>query len=458
MQALLGHSAYERRQNNREVPVIWDAAKAINPHWLILGTSGSGKTYTIRRLVSDLARTSPGVRIHIADAHGDIDVPGASTVRFSQASNYGYNPLTIDPDPEFGGVNRRINAFVTLLSATCGALGNRQEAVLRALLADLYQANGFYADNPRSWGLETGGDRRFPKKFPQFSDAIRYGETRLRATFLGTSTRAAVLLEKANRAARKMTQMQRNGERSKLSGEGDLAKIAEEFERAKAEAKDAFIEHLDAIKFGREFDDVLRYDSPELLRSIIDRLRNLESTGIFRDSAPPFSPAARIWRYDLQPVPVQEQRLFVTTRLEEIFREAVQAGITSTPRTMIVLDEAHRYASDDPGNILNRIMLEGRKFGVGIIAASQSTAHFSQDLMQNVGCKVILGLDASMWGAAVRSLRIDERMLQYLTPKRTMAVQIRQPGEMVTKFMEVVIPSAASPRAADVQRAQRTGP
>lgn len=181
MQALLGYSAYERRQNNRDVPIVWDASKVINPHWLILGSSGSGKTYTIRRLVSDIARTSPGVRVLVMDAHGDIEVPGASTVRFSQASNYGYNPLTIDPDPEFGGVNRRINAFVTLLSETCGALGNRQEAVLRALLLDLYQANGFYADNPRSWSLDGGAERRFPKKFPQFSDAVRYGDQRARA-------------------------------------------------------------------------------------------------------------------------------------------------------------------------------------------------------------------------------------------------------------------------------------
>ncbi len=447
MQALLGYSAYERRQNSRDVPIHWDSARVINPHWLILGSSGSGKTYTIRRLIADMARTGNACRAHIFDIHSDIDVANASTARFSQASNYGYNPLVIDADPEFGGVNRRVNAFLDLLSATCGALGNRQEAVLRALLVDLYVANGFYPDNPRSWGLDGGGDRRFPKKFPQFSDAIRFGETRHRAIFLGTSTRAAVLLEKANRAARKITQLQRSAERNRLTGEGDLAKIGEEFEKAKAEARDAFIEHLDAIKLGREFDDVLRYDSPELLRSVIDRLRNLDATGIFKDVAPPFSPAARIWRYDLQPIPAQEQRLFVTTRLEEIFREAVQAGITATPRVMIVLDEAHRFLSADPGNILNRIILEGRKFGVGLMAASQSSQHFSPDFLQNVGTKAILGLDASTWGAAVRNLRIDERLLQFITPKRTMAVQMRQPGETVIKFTEVVIPSpgAAAP-------------
>ena len=447
MRVLMGYSTYERRQNNQEVAVVWDSDRVINGHMFLVGSSGMGKTHTLCRLLPQMAQ-SAGVRIHTFDVHGDIDVPGASTVRFSQASSYGFNPLTIDPDVEYGGVLRRVNAFVRLLEKTCGSLGSRQEAVLRALLVDLFIANGFYQDNASSWGLGGGSDRRFPKKFPQFADAVKYGETKLRATFLGTSTKAAVLLDKVNKMARKMQSLQKAAERSRLAGDGELAKVADDFDKAKIECKDAFIGHLDALQFGGSIDDLLKYESVEILKSVLDRLRNLGSYGIFKADPPPFSPTAPIWRYDLAPVPVAEQRLFVETRLEQLFREAVQCGITKSVRTVIVLDEAHRFFDDSDSSVLRKIALEGRKFGLALVCASQSPGHFGEDFLTNVGTKVVLGLDSMLWAAAVRHLRIEEKTLKYLTPRRTLAVQMRAPGESGAKFVEVEIPRAQSRAAA----------
>src|SRR3546814_19778215 len=66
-------------------------------------------------------------------------------------TEYGLNPLEVTTDPEFGGVRRRINSFIAMINRTTSKLGVRQEAVLRALLNDLYELNGYDQRNPRTW-------------------------------------------------------------------------------------------------------------------------------------------------------------------------------------------------------------------------------------------------------------------------------------------------------------------
>src|SRR3546814_5458813 len=70
-------------------------------------------------------------------------------------TEYGLNPLEVTTDPEFGGVRRRINSFIAMINRTTSKLGVRQEAVLRALLNDLYALNGYNQRNPRTWDPRT---------------------------------------------------------------------------------------------------------------------------------------------------------------------------------------------------------------------------------------------------------------------------------------------------------------
>ncbi len=128
----------------------------------MMGASGTGKTYNLRNMISQIQKQDSKVRIHILDFHGDIQIDGASSVKFSESTNYGINPLIINPNPDFGGVRKRIQSFITALDRT-SRLGSKQQAVLRNLLTDLYIANGFYPDKPSSWVLDDGVVRKHPK-------------------------------------------------------------------------------------------------------------------------------------------------------------------------------------------------------------------------------------------------------------------------------------------------------
>jgi DNA helicase HerA-like ATPase len=54
-------------------------------------------------------------------------------------------------------------------------------------------------------------------------------------------------------------------------------------------------------------------------------------------------------------------------------------------RLVVVLDEAHKLAKDIT---LPKLMKEGRKYGIAIVAASQGLADFHQDVLGNVGSRI----------------------------------------------------------------------
>jgi DNA helicase HerA-like ATPase len=440
----LGFDAYALSQRQQHKPVRWESRAAINGHWLICGGSGTGKTYTVRRVLQALQETvSRRLRIHIFDVHGDLEIPGASSVRFSEASPHGFNPLVINPDLHWGGVRRRVQAFVAAINRTSRELGSKQEAVLRAILTDLYAANGFYSDKPASWRLQDGVSRKFPKKYPSIVDAIRFATAKLRALYMGADAATVVALEDLNGHVRRMQHALRAANRATVRGDAEGAQQKDALlESLRAKAIDAFTRHVEKMTSGRELDDHLKYDSKDVLKSVVDRLENLNALGIFKSSPPPFDPSATVWRYDITSVPADEAKLFVSFRLEAIFAEAMQAGEQSDITDVIVLDEAHRYASsskDDDTNPIDTVTREGRKFGLALIGVSQSPGHFSEDFLSNVATKVILGLDELHWDASTRKLKIPEKTLRFIRPKRTMAVQIKASGDTRNAFTEVQI-------------------
>ena len=112
MRITLGLNDYKLAQLNETEAVYSDTAKVVNPHMLLVGKSGTGKTHTLRRLLSQMMKAEPGVRIHIFDVHGDIHTKEMSSVQFSESTDYGINPLEVYPDPDSGGVRKRIQSFI----------------------------------------------------------------------------------------------------------------------------------------------------------------------------------------------------------------------------------------------------------------------------------------------------------------------------------------------------------
>jgi len=440
MKITLGQDDYLLNTKKESVPVCCNYNALVNAHMLVMGKTGMGKTTFLMRTIRQMQSFNPAPRIHVMDVHGDIEIPGASSVRFSESTEYGLNPFIVSPDPHFGGVRKKVQDFITTIDAT-HSVGPRQEAVMRYLITDLYAANGFYAEKPNSWSLHESVQRKYPKRYPTMEDAHRFAWGKLKQLTIGSDSKSGRALEELNKTTSKIF---RNSKDLSKPGKAADDALIEKAMELRADAIKLYTKYVENIETGHELDDFIKYESKDLLKSVCDRLSNLKNTGIFKNQPPPFDPRNPVWRYDITALREDEKRMFVEFRLQELFSAAMEAGINrggKVLRDIFIIDEAHLFFREDSNNILNTIAKEGRKFGLGLICASQSPTHFSEDFFANVATKVVLGVDQMYWDNLVKKMKVDAKSLNYIKPLNVMGVQMNIKGEMRSRFTMVKIPA-----------------
>ena len=453
---------------------------------IMLGDSGAGKTHNLRKFCSQiLATASPELeRIYILDAHEDINVP-ASFLSFSQSTSCAYNPLDVSADPHFGGVNRAINNFLGLLERSSRALGPQQESVLRTILEDVYAYKGYDANNPSTWdaqydhqsqtqinhperiyldvpyderdlakniakedGVSIQFDNdarawwvssytqrlsRWPVKSwgrtpPTLSDVISAAELRLKRVFLGTDNKGVIALEEYCRLQASFARKAKNIRKSIASGKSEES-VLEDLKRAGDKAEEAISTFIHKVQSdSNALQELIRYESSDTIKSILDRLRNLRATGVFRTNPPPFDDNALIWRYGLRAYADSERRMFVENLLERLFQAAVTRGEVDGIREIVVIDEAPIYLSDDTDHIISRIINQARKFGLAIILVAQSPTQFPDQILAGVGCKIILGLDPMFHQMAANKLALPKERIAQIVPRKLIVVNRKVKG------------------------------
>ena len=78
-----GVSSFDYVKQQKIVPIVWNSKNVINQQIIMMGASGTGKTYNLRNMISQIQKQDSKVSIHILDFHGDIQIDGASSVKFS---------------------------------------------------------------------------------------------------------------------------------------------------------------------------------------------------------------------------------------------------------------------------------------------------------------------------------------------------------------------------------------
>lgn len=492
MQIKLGNNFFDAK-SGRDAPVNWDTQRLINGHLLIVGSSGVGKSHTIRKMIRRAIKAGTKVRFHVFDVHGDLDIPGASVVQFSESAPFGLNPLRVNPDPDFGGVRKCMQTFLrTINDSSITALGVKQEAVISNLLIDVYREFGFDIDDANTWGLNAaqarlaggGGDNRIylevpmaekdeakafgarwdgdkklwwihtekyagditkwkpsykPRSYPTVKDVLAYAKRVHQERFLGSDQKAVLALTYLNKKAqayqRKLLGMVRL---QNWRGEDVDATTKEALELARKDAVDAFTQYAESVQTGLELENLIKYDSADVLKSVVDRLNNLVRTGIFKDVTAPFDADKNVWRYKLNALSQEEKKMLVLFTLQTIFTKSIERGECKDVVEIVVLDELGVYTtSGDKENgdgIIGTICREARKFGLAFWGATQSPASVPESLLSSTATKMVLGLDEMFWRGAVDKLRIETKLLDWIQAQVTMAVQMKEKGVLKNKW------------------------
>ena len=399
--------------------VIWDPGEAISAHGIIVGSSGTGKTYRLRVIIRQMIEQNRNVNIHILDVHGDIAPSARNRVVFSEATEYGLNPLEIEIDPEFGGIRKRINSFVDTMNRSTHKLGARQEAVLRALLAELYERNGYDSKDASTWDPRTNprvaGKSRVTKRHPNISDLHNLCAWRTKNLIMGAGSEALKALNEVNKSQKKLSRLRRKPD------DTETAKLT----MAKENLKAMVIDYIDKLETGFELDELLNFDNIEIMKAILERLKRLDAAGIFKDQPPMFSSNDPLRVYDIKALQEDEQKMFAEVLMERLFIEAKARGPQKHPDTFIVIDEAHLFLSPDREHVINRMAREIRKFGVGLIIVSQNFDHFPEDIIANSAMTLILGMHDMHHEKAARKLGLQRDRLKFIKPQQTALIQIR---------------------------------
>lgn len=86
-----------------------------------------------------------------------------------------------------------------------------------------------------------------------------------------------------------------------------------------------------------------------------------------------------------------------------------------TPRTFLCIDEAKEMPRVT-GSSCDRIICDGRKYGLALILASQSERHLSLDVVGNSATKVVLPVDTTETKKTAFKFRFAEERVAKLTP------------------------------------------
>ena len=487
--------------------VYTDFDEVVNPHVMICGDSGTGKTHTLRQAIEAMVSTSPQpVRFHIFDVHGDIEIRDdiCSTVMFSTSSPYGLNPLKINPDPDYGGVRKCIQNFINILSlspTTGRALGPKQQDVLRNLLLDVFYMSGFDPDDSSTWVTREAQDpeglipnrvyidlpfsekdlgkklaegsgvsltfdsankcwhvdkyegpitrwsrKQWGKVNPTLSSLVQYATRRREMSFTGTGQREAALLDTVHRKVRALNRQLQNSTRARNDNgvaSSEDEKGRQDLEKAKNEAIKAYTDYVSMVEHGNALESMLKYDSFESLSTVKQIIDSLNSSGIFRDTPPNFDARKPVWRYHVKAIRADEQKFMVNVRLREIFDRAVQRGESDYVREVIVIDEGAKFVEDDDEHIINVIALEARKFGLAIWFASQSPTQYPDTLLSTVATKVILGLDKNFWALSQRKLGLDQQTMGWIRPREGVVINRKLRGQSAQPWVRVITPAKA---------------
>lgn len=294
--------------------VYWDPHASSNPHVLILGESGSGKTYTASRLVLELGRASlPSIVFDYGQGFSLQHAPDAfrkdiHTVELHLGRDgIAINPLQIFPVDTHGPATVAQRVADTFLRVY-PRLGVQQHALIRRVVLELLADAGISPEDPRTWYKTPPSFRDLEQKLEEYA------------------------------------------------GSGDPIT-----RRAASSASS----HISTLFFFNTF----RKTGHALSWSDVINRRN------------------EVWILQLGGLEASVERAVTEFLLWSLIRYFEVLG-PGALRCFVVLDEAHKLAFG-PGSPVEKILREGRKFGLGVILASQQPEDFSSVAFANTATKII---------------------------------------------------------------------
>lgn len=284
-----------------------------NPHLMVIGESGYGKTYALQCLVTELAQK--GISSVIIDYGQGFDLENSPSelIKYGQAeeilvgrNGIGINPLEVQKTDLNGPLNVAVRVSDSF--SRIYRIGIQQHALLRDIVLEAFEYKQIYRDDPNSWN----------KDAPHFSEVEMILD--------------GIIQDRYDPRSRSMQTL-------------------------KSHISTFFI-----FNTFRKTGDSLSWSQ------IVD------SKG-------------KVFIIQLQGLEGRTEKVVTEFLLWDLYNYIVRTGANPL-RLFCILDEAHNL-SFDSGTPVDRLLREARKFGLGLVFASQQPQDFSQVAYANTASKLI---------------------------------------------------------------------
>lgn len=158
--------------------------------------------------------------------------------------------------------------------------------------------------------------------------------------------------------------------------------------------------------------EVLEKSESKEAAKLLLKLATFFEYGIFSRRQPDFF-NTQITRLDLSRLPPSLQAVAAESIAAQLMNTHRLLGEMSgkLPRTFLFVDEAKELKGSPSAD---RIIADGRKYGLALVLASQSERHLSPDIIGNAATKIVLPVDQTEVRQVARKFRFDENKIASL--------------------------------------------
>lgn len=394
--------------------VYYDSTVSNNFHTLLLGNSGSGKTYCIQNIISHLV--TQGVTVIALDTQGDmvyenfpsncrsmIDDRQFKYIEFDYLNaKAGINPIELIRTGDNSDYQFALYNSVHAITLFNNDLGTHQESLLLTLMQELYFKFGILRDTPETWNRPS----------PELNDLLTLVNDKLRSITSGIDYD---IFEN-------MSSLRKDMKRK-------YNKSDPEFE----DARDALVKKFEIfVEKDLLCDDQERVDnlgSKSRLQSIQSVLKKMVDSRLFEGGKLNISPG-KINVFNIKSIHPSQYRILFDLILYRSFQSAVRSSGSNLnpnrPRIVLVFDEGKLFsiAANNPMSPINRIATEGRKYGLGSLIGIQNPDQISSEMKSAIGSTFILPVVKNDVGKVKRLWMIPSEKQALLQAKRDALVSI----------------------------------
>ena len=410
-----------------------DSKFCSNPHLLITGMSGAGKTTVLKDLINYLGNKRKKI-VFVLDIHDGLEVENENYVKYSaRNTSVGINPFEFDYDIEDGGPAIRAEILVSLFKKhfmpTAGVI---QQNILKELFIDCYRYKGILDHDETTWPKseidDMSTDTSSGTTLPTMSDlediyTMVFNKVNVtKNQVLCNESHNQIEIDYYRKKINESVNENMKNKYEKLLEErlDDIQNDSSRNQENQKEDNEIGQEDEDdntSSSWFRKYNiDYTKYKGRNViatLNTIGVYIRNFASMNIFNAKKPKFNkninrldlsgftnagkPDFALFFFDLF-----LQRVFSRCKIKGEYRDRPESQRTRGDKTdvFIVIDESRVILptgkeKDNPYHMTNKIAAESRKYGLGLILGSQRVTHYGDEILSNFFTKIILKTDSS---------------------------------------------------------------